>query len=156
MPSTVNLQGGYMYGLIPLWILGVVLLVSIIKYRKYKKMMSAKPAETEVKRPEIKHVTLTIKEKYVKSILDIKNAYLNNDISAKEGYQRLSFIFREFIEVSTGFNLTRKTLSEIKLMNLPAVEELINDIYKPEFSEDNSYDLEKVIDRAVKVIEEWS
>lgn len=157
MPSSVSLQGVCRYGLIPLWILALFLIVSFVLYKRSKKKKLKEEANKLIEnQPIIRHVTPTIKDKYILMLSDLKRAYTDGNISEKEGYRDLSFAVREFIEVSTGFDITKKTLSEIKLMRLNSVEELIEEVYVPEFSENEAGNLTKTIDKAITVIEKWS
>lgn len=157
MPTSVNIQGKLFYGLIPLWILALFLLISLFIFIRNKKRANKKSQRKDPDRsPKIKHVTPSKKEKYITILSDLKKAYLQEEISEKEFYQDLSFTIREFIEVSTGFDITKKTLEEIKLMHLPGIGELMEEIYVPEFSEESSGSPEKIIDKAIRIIEKWS
>lgn len=155
MPTTVELQGIMRHGLIPLWILFIVLISPlIIKYRK--KRQADKPSKAGNKvNPKLKPVPVSVKESYVNKLRSIEREYKTGNKSSKECYQLLSMYIRLFVKEYAGVDVTVKTLAEIRGMNIPKLERLISGYYKYEFSPDAEGDIDKAIDDTIEAVNFW-
>lgn len=153
MPTTVALQGTVAYGAIPLWILFFILISPLIKKRINKK--KAKKAVKEAPKPAIKKVPLSVKEKYVVELNRMLEEYETKKRDEKESYQLLSHFLREFFHEYAGIDVTRKTLAEIRGINNPKLERLVEEFYACEFAPDVRGNIKASVERTIKEINNW-
>ena len=119
METTVTLQKGFSYSVLPIIILAVlvlgiflyVLIRYLVKYRKPKP--KKKPIVVKMA-PNMYQVKI----KYLARLDQAKMQFDNGDISVREAYQLMSGIIREFIASSTGINVTNYSLQNLRVMCL--------------------------------------
>ena len=104
----------------------------------------------------VKPLPLPIKNNYINKIESIASLYDRKTITSKQGFQELSFVVRSFVLEYAGIDVTKKTLAEIRSMNIKKVEKMVELCYEPEFSNDGCGDLYKAIYEAKKIIDSWN
>ena len=157
MQTSIKLQSLYNYSNIPLVIFGfLVIILTAYFILKVKKNKKTKIIKTEKKSEEnIKNI-LAKKEKYLKQLDKIDNKYKNKKIVLRKAYQQISATIRLFVFEVTNIKTQNYSLSEIKELNMPALYELIEEFYEPEFASRSEGDFEVSINNARRVIEEWN
>ena len=109
--------------------------------------------------PHFEKVRLYLKQSSKKRALSeielLMNDVNNNQVDNKLAYFRLSKIIRKFIYRSTNINVTSISLKEAKMLKLPQLSELMNEYYRPEFSENDFGHIEESIMHTKEVIEKW-
>jgi hypothetical protein len=156
MEIDVKLQKPFSYAFWPIIavaIIMVLLIIGFIVYKIMKKSMRKKPSVVQEYKAKDPHHT---KLKYLKELNSIL-ADLNAEIlNARIAYQRTSLCIRKFTYEMTGVKVQNYTLDEIKLLQLPTLENLVNEYYVPEFSKDTAGDVIASIEKTRRAIEEWN
>lgn len=129
----------------------VFIIVKVIKHLKSRTKTSPKVTNTS-RRPFIP----SIKQKYIDKINKLEVKLNNNKVSNRQAYQQLSKIMRIFIYEVTNVKVQKYTLSEIKLLNIPHLYELISEYYEPEFSKNSMGDINLSLKKAREVIVKWN
>ncbi len=157
MQTSIKLQFLYGYSNIPLVIFCfLVIILTIYFILKWNKNKKTKTIKTEKKSEEnIKNI-LAKKEKYLKQLDKIDNKYKNKKIALRKAYQQISATIRLFVFEVTNIKTQNYSLSEIKELNMPALYELIEEFYEPEFASRSEGDFEASINNARRVIEKWN
>lgn len=78
--------------------------------------------------------------------------FRRNRISARVGWQASSNIIRRYVYSCTGVRVMSFTSGDFRSVNMPRLEELIRECYRPEFEERSDESPELFIERAVKLI----
>lgn len=159
MPSSVSLQGNFIYGITPLLILGLILLSPVflkIRKNRIEKKKAAENIKKTANSNEYKPVPLSVKQVYVRKLKKIDDEFRTGKISSRDGYQLLSAIIRDFLIEYKGIDVSTKTLAEIRGMNIPRLERLLEEYYEPEFSKESTRHLEYSVERTIEAIEEWN
>lgn len=160
MDSQVNPYGPIMYSGLPIVILlllilvlGVIVLVLLIRGRKDDTV------QNEVFMPRRHWITESDKGRvralYLEKLSDLERRLRGGEITFRPAYQELSVTIRDFVKDISGIDLTKCTLSELKLKNVPVVSSLIETYYEPEFAVETDDDVYKAIFDARTVIERW-
>ena len=164
METTVTLQQPMEYSW---WVLAIAALFLVLaigllvlalclmkKARPVKeKQKQRKTSDSSEKLPE-----KNTKTKYMARIEEILLDYNAGKITKRVGYQQLSLIIREFVHGSTGIDVEKCTLKELRTMKMKNVEELIEECYVPEFAEDvraEEKNFEVSCRKAIGVIKSW-
>ena len=155
MPTTISIQGSISYGLIPVWILGILLVLPFILNRIKRKKKSKAPVETVTKKPEVIEVPYSVKGDYVNQLEGILSDYRQGNRDSKDCYQLLSIKIRHFLKDYAGLDITTKTLAEIRGMHLTKIESMIEEIYDCEFAPDKNGDVEKAVMKTIENIKNW-
>lgn len=158
MHTTIRLQHNFSFGYTPVIFFGLLLLLPLIigiikKYNAKKVHGSVNNAQVTNQGVQVPRDT---RSKYVDAALRLRRDYRNNALSIRDGYQSLSIIVREYVSEHTGNDITKKTLAEIRNMDLGIIENLIEEFYYHEFSTESDGDLEKAIDRTIEAIRTWN
>lgn len=160
MPTTVSLQGNFIYGITPLLILGLFLIspliLKIMRKRQAKRKNALEKAMKSVNTSEYKPVPLSVKQTYVRKLKQIDKDYKSNVIDSRNGYQLLSALIRQFLLEYKGIDVSTKTLAEIRKLGIKDLERLMEEYYEPEFSEESTRHLEYSIEKTIEAIEEWN
>ena len=152
MPTTISLQGTASYGVLILYILFFILISPLIL--RFIKKRKAKKNKAKVT-PQVKKIPPTIKERYEKQLLSIIDDYKSEKIDEREGYQLLSKFLREFFKEYAGVDVTTKTLAQIRGINNPRLEKLIEEFYEYEFSPDSNGDIVGAVKRTIQSVKHW-
>ena len=156
MQTSVKLQDSFSYSLIPI-ILLFIILVAIIATLIYLSRKSKKKVTQEIKIKKAPKETLEgIKKKYLKKIDDVEKKLKEDKIKLRGAYQELSSIIRFFTFEVTGIKVQNYTLQDIESLNMPALTELIQEYYAPEFAEFSKGNIEASLEKTRKVIEKWN
>lgn len=137
----------FSYSLLPLFVLlgGIILLLlSLILKKKTKK---------QVVRTTLPKVVET--KIWINDLEELKQQVIENKISNRQAYQKLSKLLRSFTEEKTKKKLSNYSLTEIKKLKIPKISELIEEYYVPEFAKQEEKNILKSIEKTKKVIEEW-
>ncbi len=165
METTVTLQPPFEYALwvlivgVVITIAAIALLILAVVWIKKKSTVIASNSNAPVYRQAVPSVVIDAKRRYCMQIQEVLNNYEQNNITKREGYQRLSLIIRGFVHETTGINVENCTLIEIKRLGIPQLNELIQEYYIPEFAETDrsgSVKLEGSCNRAMGVIKAWN
>lgn len=154
MHTTIRLQHNFSFGLFPVFIFGILLLVPLIIYliNKSKSKSGNNVRVAEPVNQPVPNIPMDIKERYINSVMLLKRDYAENVISKRDGYQRLSLILREYISELTDIDITKKTLAEIRGLNLGPIENLIEEFYYFEFSTEQGGNLDSAINSTIEAI----
>ena len=155
MHTSVELQPPFSYSLYPLLVVGaLILLITVFLLARFL-LRRRKPAISGVKSapsPDINR----LKEKYLQELETLSRQISNKEISARAAWQQLSLTIRLFVHETTHIKVQNCTLSDIARLNMPALYELIQEYYAPEFSEYSLGDISSSLARTRKVIEKWN
>ena len=158
MQTSVKLQDPFSYSIYPVLIILVLLVLLtvyiIIKYRR-KNKIPKNIEETKIKEIDEKDIN-KIKEKYLKKLETVEEKLNSNKISVRHAYQMLSAIIRYFVFEVTNIKVQNYTLREIEKLKMPALTELIEEYYAPEFAEYSLGNIKASIEKTRKVIEKWN
>ncbi len=151
MNSQLLLRPMFSYSLLTIIFLLCLIIWLIYRIRKPKE---EKPVPPVIVKPEPKNV-LTIRQKYLNQIKELKDEVDAKLITNRKAYQRLSVIIRNFINETTSIKVQNYTLEEIKQAKMPVLTKLVAEYYAPEFSKDIEGDISSSIRRTKEVIEKW-
>lgn len=158
MQTSVKLQDPFSYSIYPVLIILVLLVLLtvyiIFKYRR-KNNIPKNIEETKIKEIDEKDI-IKIKEKYLKKLQTVEEKLNSNKISVRHAYQMLSAIIRYFVFEVTNIKVQNYTLREIEKLKMPALTELIEEYYAPEFAEYSLGNIKASIEKTRKVIERWN
>lgn len=162
MDTSVKLQDMFSFSLVPIYIvaglIGAIILYFIIDFivRKIK----SRPKKEVTKKQEIvvkKPVNVSAsKEKYIEKLVILENEYNNGTCDVRNAYQQMSAIIRDFVFDVTGIKVQNYTLLDIKGLNMPVLEELIEEYYSPEFEEQSEGNVKVSLDKTKAAIERWT
>jgi len=160
MTTLVEIQDKVSYGIVPIIIMAVIsvipiLLIIILELRK-KSVKKARPEAYEELRPKFPPHSRQVRDSYLAQLRFTRQLYAQGNIDCKEGYHRLSRIIKGFVNDYSEIDIATKTLAEIRVMQVPYVETLVEEYYAVEFSPDLDGDLYKSLDVTEKVIELWN
>lgn len=157
MKTSVELQDTYSYMI--LWLIAAAVLVAaavvifVLYRRRYKRMIKegrfpriVPPSASDIK---------VIRMKYLRQMDDLYFDYKNNKTDTRNGYRKLSKIIRMFVYEATKIRVQDFTLSEISMLNMPALTSLVSEYYEPEFAKDSKADILISMNRTRDVIEKW-
>lgn len=154
MPTSINLQAQFHYGIVPLIILFFILISPlIIKIKKDSKNRKIKYVD---KKTNIVRVEESVKDTYVKRIKKIEKDYDNDEKHSRECFLRLSALIREFVKEYAGIDVTVKTLAEIRGVKIPTLEMLIEEYYGAEFAPDKKGDFISSAEKTIEAIKKWN
>lgn len=157
MRTNVGVQNPTSYAIWPMILMGVIIvgiiLGLIIHYlvKKFKKPKKPKPV---VVKPPVVNVT-SLKSKYIKMLDDLSNDFVQEKVTLRIGFQRMSSIIRNFVFEATGIKVQNYTLDEIRSIGLPKLDELVTEYYNPEFAKMSEGDFVESMLKTKKVIEQW-
>lgn len=144
MPTSVHIQYRFSTGLLPITVL-IILLIAIpiiyMTFRKKEKKSVQEPimnTAQNIRKPESVHSL------YIEKARVVEKKVINDEISSKQGFQELSTIIRQYAKERTGIDVTNMTLAEIRGLNLPMLENVIESYYEYEFSD--RYDVKDMSD----------
>ena len=157
MQSDIELQEPFSYSIILIIILFVLLLMLVggyflVRYLEKHKNQK-KVVKIEIKRPTN---IFEVKKKYLVMLEKLEYTVSQNSITNKKAYIQLSGIIRHFVYEVTNIKVTNYTLQEISTLKIPALTLLIQEYYRPEFSELEDGDVLGSIKRTRGVIEKWN
>lgn len=162
MSTTVTLQeriamSPWPFVLIVLGIAGIVLLF-LVPYLKSKQ-----PSKPAVQQPAFVPPTITVpqdkysvKSRYMTVVDTIQRDLQTGLIDDRKAAQALSMVVRDFVNEMTGINVRNYTLTEIKLLNMPELADLIEGYYAPEFSKKKGWNSQKSIEKTKRAISKWT
>lgn len=154
MRVETELSDMFSYSFLPIIIFIILLLIAIIIFKIYKPHI--KSEKTNLKPNILSHSdTLSIKNKYLSQLDNLVNEVKNDSINTRKAYQKLSKLVRNYIFETTGIKVQNYTLSEIEVLNMPSLYELVKEYYNPEFSTHSSGNILESISRTRVVIEKW-
>ena len=139
--------------------------IAMLAYVIYRVMKLRPVKKKEVQKPAARKINMTpdvlyrIKGQYVGKVQALINAYRQNTISKRDGYQQLSAIIRSFVHEVTGINVENYTVTEIKAFGMKKLDALMEEYYVPEFAEDEKAqdkNFEASCYNALGVIKTWS
>ncbi len=157
MKISVDLEDPISYMLIWL-ILGIVFLAAAIFLQIYfRKKFGDKlkrPKKIKIKKPKPKTLQ-EIRSSYMSKLGNIEAQLRGGRISIRQAYQDMSSCIRGFIFEATGIPVEKYTLSEIRQVNIPALTQLVEEYYEPEFARFTYADVNKSLYKTRKVLELW-
>ena len=151
MNSQLLLRPMFSYSLLTIVFLLSIIVFLIFQIRKPKQEKQVPPV---VVKPEPKNV-LTIIEKYLNQINELKQNVDSKLITNRKAYQRLSVIIRNFIYETTSIKVQNYSLEEIKQAKMTVLTKLVAEYYAPEFSKDIEGNISSSIKKTKEVIEKW-
>lgn len=157
MQTSVKLQETFSYSIVPIIVI-ICIVLAITYYLIYsnRKKKSAKEEKIkEIPEKNVKNV-LVIKGKYLDQLDSIEYKYTSNMIDLRKAYQLISESVRMFVFEITDITTQNYSLKEIKKLNIPNLYELIEEYYEPEFASKPIGDFEISINKARRIIKEWS
>lgn len=158
MDSSISLQPGFGYGLAPVVVLAIFLIstlvVTIVKKNRKNDPFDIlppihPPVFAKLNRDETKMLYISRLDKLEKQLMD-------GEITPRACFQNLSLIFRKFIKEYTGREVTNKTLTDLKKMDMPDMVVLIEQYYEPEFGENPTADARDAIESTKRIIRRWN
>ena len=161
MDITVELQEPFSYALWPIILLvviiiGIVIALIVMKLNKHPGKGKQRPAKVEMPKEQPPVDRNRIKNKYLKELYDLEQAFRMQKVSIRQAYQSMSTIVRKFVREMTGLKVHTFTLSDIKALNMPELEALITEFYEPEFSTKSEGDVWNALAKTRRIIEGWN
>ena len=157
MRISVDLEDPISYMLIWL-LLGLVFIAAVIFLQIYfrKKFGDAlkRPKKIKIRKPKPKTMQ-EIRMNYLGKLGGIEADLRSGKISIRQAYQNMSSCIRGFIFEATGIPVEKYTLSEIRKVNIPALTQLVEEYYEPEFARFTYADVNQSIYKTRKVLELW-
>ncbi|SNU08237.1 hypothetical protein SAMN06297422_11677 [Lachnospiraceae bacterium] len=95
------------------------------------------------------------KKKYIGELIYIESDLVNNRITIRTAYHKMSRCIRGFVRDVTGLNVDKYTLSEITSVGIPNLTNLVREYYEPEFARETRTDVRGSIMRTRMTIEGW-
>ena len=157
MQSSIELQEPFSYSIIIIVLLFFLLAILVGFYflarylEKHKKPKEI--VKIEIKRPPN---VFDVKKKYLGVLEKLEHSVYQKSITSKKAYIQLSGIIRHFVYEVTNIKVTNYTLQEISMLKIPALTLLIQEYYRPEFSQSEDGDILESIKRTKGVIEKWT
>lgn len=151
MKTSVNLQGPFSYALWPIIVVGALLLlcIGILIFPKLKSLFKPR----KVPAPE---KVIEIKNKFLMELSGIEVDLVNNRISTRDAYKKMSVCIRAFVFEVTGIEVLSYTLQDIQRLKMPLLEELIEEFYAPEFAVKSIGDSMASLQKTKRAIERWN
>ena len=151
MKTSVNLQGPFSYALWPIIVVGALLLlcIGILIFPKLKSLFKPR----KVPAPE---KVIEIKNKFLAELSGIEADLVNNRISTRDAYKKMSACIRAFVFEVTGIEVLSYTLQDIQRLKMPLLEELIEEFYAPEFAVKSIGDSMASLQKTKRAIERWN
>lgn len=157
MKTSVKLQSPLSYQLMPLIALGIII-TSLLLYFMIcfvlKRLKATHNAPVICQRTP--NQVANIKAKYLRELYKAETDFVNRQISMRNTYQKMSRIIRGFVHEMTGLRVNYFTLQDIRSLGIPALEELIEEYYGPEFAKYSSADVTASINKTKRIIEGWA
>lgn len=161
MNISVRLNNPFSYARWPIVLLFIVLLISavvflilwIVKKENAKKKNAPKVVAPM---PSLPPTRGQVKMRYLQMVDQYEMDYQKGTLSQRDCYQNLSQCVRHFASDMSGRDVTKLTLTELGLIGMPEVKNLIEEYYEPEFAKESKADVEGAIARTKKVMEEWN
>ena len=85
----------------------------------------------------------------------LEKEYQQEICDVRSTYQKMSEIIRDFVFEMTGIKVQNYTLSDIRQIKMPVLEELVEEYYSPEFAERSEGDVQAALDKTRKAIRHW-
>lgn len=160
MDTSVKLQEMLSFSKLPIYITGgllaAVILYFLLRYliRCNKKK---KTKTVEAKRPVVvQNRSLTDPRQTYLALLDaLEKEYQQGICDVRSTYQKMSEIIRDFVFEMTGIKVQNYTLSDIRQIKMPVLEELVEEYYSPEFAERSEGDVQAALDKTRNAIRHW-
>ncbi len=151
---TVELQESFSYLPVILFILAGAIGTLLILFLRFKPRK--KKPQVPVPKPVAPQNIVTLKEKYLRALVEIEVKRSEDKINDRQAFQAVSRVVRDFVYASTGIKVQNYTLMEIHAAGLPRLYELISQCYIPEFAIESKSNVYDVIHKARTVIAEWN
>lgn len=136
-PFTVPLQPPFSFRLLML-VCGLLLLLAgillwvVFRYRLRDRLR--RPDTAAMRQPSEAEMT-AIRQKYLKELAALEHDFAAGQTRARETYLSLSSLIRRFVGEMTGIRLQECTLSDIRKLHMPALAQLVEEYYVPEFAD---------------------
>ncbi len=159
METSVGLQEPFSYELWPVvvsFLFVLFIIVFFVVSFVMKKMKNGANGNVPVVQYRNPNRIAYIKSKYLKEISKIENDYEHNKISVRTAYQKMSKCIRKFVHEMTGIRVHNYTLQDIKALNMPLLEELIEEYYAPEFAKRSEGNTKSSLEKTKRAIERWN
>ena len=161
MPTSVTLRKMLDYSTAPIIIVGsllilitlvavIYILVRFIKSRKSKRKMTAKALLWT--KPDMER----LKKEYLAKLERIESAFEADPTSIRPTYEKMSKLIRSFAYNATGIEVQKYTLYEIRLANMNALADLVEEYYEPEFDRISEGDARDSLKKTKRMIAEWN
>ena len=161
MPTSVTLRKMLDYSTAPIIIVGGLLLlitlvaviyiiVRVIKGRKSKRKMTARALLWT--KPDMNR----LKQEYLAKPAKIESAFEIDPTSIRPTYEKMSKLIRSFAYNATGIEVQKYTLYEIRLANMNALADLVEEYYEPEFDRISEGDARDSLKKTKRMIAEWN
>ncbi|HBZ02506.1 MAG TPA: hypothetical protein DEO83_01660 [Lachnospiraceae bacterium] len=157
MKTTVELQGPFMYLIIwPIIAFIFIAAVIVAQIILRKKLGDRLKRAKQIKIKKISESTLEgKKKKYIGELVCIESDLMNNRITIRTAYHKMSKCIRGFVRDVTGLNVDKYSLSEITSIGIPNLTNLVREYYEPEFARETRSDVKGSIMRTRMTIEGW-
>lgn len=159
---SIQLQDPFSYAIWPVIVLGLLVLYTVVAFLTLH-FLGKPHKEKQVKKQDFEKTTESkssdknaVKKMYMDKLNALEKSFANGDMEIRQAYQMLSQIMREFAYEMTGEPVHKLTLSDMKELNMPVLEELIAGYYSPEFANHSEGDVLAAITKAKRVVEEWN
>lgn len=157
METSVKLMEPFSYSILPIVILSIIAIGMLIYFITD---FIIKRCRQKEKLPVVRKLSgeavIEIKKRYLKELQKIENDFRAQKISLRSAYQKMSKCIRKFVHEVTGIKVHNYTLEDIRMLNMPMLEELIKEYYVPEFSKQSSGDVKTSLEKTKRAIEKWN
>lgn len=160
MDTSVKLQEMLSFSKIPIYIAGG-LLAAVLSYflicyliRLYKRK-KAKAGERKTAAVERIPDLTDPRQTYLALLDALEKEYHQGNCDVRSTYQKMSEIIRDFVFEMTGIKVQNYTLSDIRQIKMPVLEELVEEYYSPEFAEMPEGNVQSALDKTGNAIRHW-
>jgi hypothetical protein len=159
MQSNVELRPNFTYSPLWLWlgIAGVVLIVAwlvfvfVLTRKRTPKSLATLPPR-EYQPPDL----TVLKQKYLALIAEVGVKHANGEYTARYSYQALSKLVRLFVYEINHHRVDVMTLSDLRRSHYPALTQVIEQYYVPEFHRDSAGNVDTAVQAATEVVSTWN
>ena len=97
-----------------------------------------------------------LKKEYLAKLARIESAFEADPTSIRLTYEKMSKLIRSFAYNATGIEVQKYTLYEIRLANMNALADLVEEYYEPEFDRISAGDARESLKKTKRMIAEWN
>ena len=157
MRTSVELQDTFSYSII--WIILALLLLAAVIFLQvfFRKKFGdrlKRPKKIKVKKAKGKNLA-EIRYRYLGEMSRIEGELRSGKITIRKAYSSMSTCIRGFVYEATGIPVDKYTLAEIRQVGIPALTQLVEEYYEPEFARFTYADINQSLYKTRKVLELW-
>lgn len=154
---SVHLQRAFSFSGIWYWAAAVLVLAGVLMIVHGLRLHALRSEEPEEREDDAAALKIFSEPKWsdrkcVAALEKIHKDFLSGRISSRVAWQAASNVVRRYVYSRTGVRVLSFTVSDLRRANMPGVENLIQECYRPAFEEQSEESPEKFIEWTEKLI----